>query len=116
MAEATAAAASASPAETNDTEADSGLLALDTGSAPVDTPTTAEATEDKTADATDPARPEWLKDKYQTVEEQAKAYLDLEKKLGEGVPETYDVDATLQEIGLAWIDDAQQTQVTDAFK
>lgn len=38
-------------------------------------------------------RPEWLKDKYKTAADQAKAYLDAEKKLGafKGAPEKYDL-------------------------
>ena len=43
---------------------------------------------------TDSSQPEWLKtDKYKTVEDQAKAYVDLEKKLGafKGAPDEYDL-------------------------
>lgn len=38
-------------------------------------------------------RPEWLKEKYKTATDQAKAYNDLEKKLGafKGAPESYDL-------------------------
>ena len=43
--------------------------------------TTVETTEVEAA-ADDGERPEWLKDKYKTVEDQAKAYNDAEKKLG----------------------------------
>lgn len=37
-------------------------------------------------------RPEWLKDKYKSATEQAKAYNELDKKLGtfKGAPESYD--------------------------
>jgi hypothetical protein len=40
------------------------------------------------------SRPEWLKEKYKSAEDQAKAYLDAEKRLGKftGAPDTYDVD------------------------
>jgi hypothetical protein len=34
-----------------------------------------------------PERPEWLLDKYKSVEEQAKAYVELQKKLGERKPD-----------------------------
>lgn len=38
-------------------------------------------------------RPEWLKEKYKSAEDQAKAYGDLEKKLGayKGAPDEYDL-------------------------
>lgn len=38
-------------------------------------------------------RPEWLKDKYKSAADQAKAYNELDKKLGKfkGAPETYDL-------------------------
>jgi hypothetical protein len=38
-------------------------------------------------------RPEWLKDKYKSAAEQAKAYVEVEKKLGafKGAPEEYDL-------------------------
>lgn len=38
-------------------------------------------------------RPEWLKEKYKTAADQAKAYADLEKKLGAftGAPDEYDL-------------------------
>jgi hypothetical protein len=38
-------------------------------------------------------KPEWLKDKYKTAADQAKAYNDLEKKLGafKGAPDEYDL-------------------------
>ena len=50
----------------------------------------AEAPAETTLEAVpDGEKPEWLKDKYKTVEDQAKAYSDLEKKLGAftGAPE-----------------------------
>ncbi len=56
--------------------------------------TTVETTEVEAA-ADDGERPEWLKDKYKTVEDQAKAYNDAEKKLGgfSGSPEgEYDLN------------------------
>ena len=56
--------------------------------------TTVETTEVE-ATADDGERPEWLKDKYKTVEDQAKAYNDAEKKLGgfSGSPEgEYDLN------------------------
>ena len=56
--------------------------------------TTVETTEVE-ATAVDGERPEWLKDKYKTVEDQAKAYNDAEKKLGgfSGSPEgEYDLN------------------------
>lgn len=39
------------------------------------------------------ARPEWLKDKYKSAADQAKAYTEIEKKLGafKGAPEEYDL-------------------------
>lgn len=46
-------------------------------------------------------KPEWFKEKYKTVEDQAKAYTELEKKLGafKGAPENgYDLEA-LGELG-----------------
>lgn len=44
-------------------------------------------------------RPEWLKDKYKTAADQAKAYADLEKKLGAftGAPEEYDLSISDEE-------------------
>lgn len=38
-------------------------------------------------------RPEWLKDKYKTAADQAKAYIEVEKKLGafKGAPDKYDL-------------------------
>jgi len=44
----------------------------------------------------DGARPEWLKDKYKTAAEQAKAYVEVEKKLGafKGAPDKYDLTLT----------------------
>lgn len=38
-------------------------------------------------------RPEWLKDKYKTAADQAKAYTEIEKKLGafKGAPDAYDL-------------------------
>src|SRR5690349_17470972 len=42
----------------------------------------------------DGAKPDWFKgDKYKTVTDQAKAYTDIEKKLGafKGAPEKYDL-------------------------
>lgn len=38
-------------------------------------------------------RPEWLKDKYKTAADQAKAYVEIEKKLGafKGAPDEYDL-------------------------
>src|SRR5258707_1267783 len=47
----------------------------------------------KPTEVKDPNRPEWLKDKYKSVEDQAKAYAELEKRLGETaqvVPESYE--------------------------
>ncbi len=39
------------------------------------------------------ARPDWLKDKYKSAAEQAKAYVEVEKKLGafKGAPDAYDL-------------------------
>lgn len=41
-------------------------------------------------------KPEWLKDKYKTAADQAKAYAEIEKKLGafKGAPEKYDLTLT----------------------
>lgn len=41
----------------------------------------------------DGSKPEWLKDKYKSAADQAKAYNELEKKLGahKGAPEAYDL-------------------------
>jgi hypothetical protein len=38
-------------------------------------------------------KPEWLKDKYKTAADQAKAYLEIEKRLGafKGAPDAYDL-------------------------
>jgi hypothetical protein len=36
-------------------------------------------------------RPEWFRDKYKTVADQAKAYTDLEKKVGQAAPDEYEV-------------------------
>ncbi len=38
-------------------------------------------------------RPEWLKEKYNSIEDQAKAYVELEKKFGgfTGAPESYQI-------------------------
>lgn len=43
--------------------------------------------------AKDPARPEWLLDKYKTVEDQAKAYVEAEKLIGKksAAPDTYEL-------------------------
>lgn len=44
-------------------------------------------------------RPEFLKEKYKTIEDQAKAYVELEKKLGAhtGAPESYELPEGLTE-------------------
>ena len=51
---------------------------------PVEEAATEEVVESPVVEATavDGERPEWLKEKYKTVEDQAKAYNDAEKKLG----------------------------------
>ena len=58
---------------------------------PVEEAATDEVVESTEVEATaeEGERPEWLKDKYKTVEDQAKAYNDAEKKLGgfSGSPE-----------------------------
>ena len=45
-------------------------------------------------------RPQWLKEKYKTAADQAKAYGDLEKKLGayKGAPEEYDLEINDEEL------------------
>jgi len=57
---------------------------------------TVESTEVEAAAPEDGEKPEWLKDKYKSVEDQAKAYAELEKKFGgfTGSPEAgYEIKA-----------------------
>jgi len=57
---------------------------------------TVESTEVEAAAPEDGEKPEWLKDKYKSVEDQAKAYAELEKKFGgfTGSPEgEYEIKA-----------------------
>ncbi|WP_421876594.1 hypothetical protein [Pacificispira sp.] len=64
-------------------------------------------------------RPEWLPEKFKSPEDMAKAYANLEKKLGEkqpSAPESYDFDTAIQEHGLAELSDDERTMITDGFK
>jgi hypothetical protein len=63
-------------------------------------------------------KPEWLKDKYKTTADQAKAYAELEKKLGAftGAPENYDLSLG-DEIGIKFeADDPLLKELIDTAK
>lgn len=65
--------------------------------------------------ATENQRPEWLPEKFKTAEDLAKSYTELEKKITNKVPETYDFSIT-QDVGLAEMPEDLGKEVTSVFK
>tara|TARA_R100001480_G_scaffold902_2_gene2607 strand:+ start:580 stop:1272 length:693 start_codon:yes stop_codon:yes gene_type:complete len=63
-------------------------------------------------------KPEWLKDKYKSVEDQAKAYSELEKKLGgyTGSPDKYEVSLPEGIEGEFDLEDPRMTWFQEAAK
>ncbi len=78
--------------------------------APVETVPSKEAIE-----VTENERPEWLPEKFKTAEDLAKSYTELEKKITNKVPETYDFSVT-KEYGLDAMPEDLGQEVTTVFK
>ena len=60
-------------------------------------------------------RPEWLPEKFKSAEDLAKSYTELEKKVTNKVPETYDFSMT-KDMGLDEMPEDLSKEVTDVFK
>jgi hypothetical protein len=110
---ATPSAAPAAPAEPTPSKGFLDAKVPDASTTTVQDTTKPDATK-PTTEVKDPSRPEWLKDKYKTVEDQAKAYADLEKTLGERgqVPESYETKEIFEKHNLTWPND----EVRDAIQ
>lgn len=81
-----------------------------------DTPVEVESTE--TPETAEGERPEWLKEKYSSVDDQAKAYSELEKKFGgfTGAPDEYELSLPEGVEGEFDMEDPRMTWFQEAAK
>jgi sRNA-binding protein len=70
---------------------------------------------DQQQEQQEPDRPEWLPEKFKSPEDLAKSYTELEKKITNKVPESYDFTVA-KEFGLDDIPEDLSKEVTEVFK